>query len=389
MLNKERNKIWVWRFIMLAFSMSFFAPLLAEPGFQTYKIDVYGHVFSTKAKVSYPKLRYPISGNQLETLLKVTSKQELVQLKNEMDVFASNYQMDDLAYVLFSQKVASEFFSDPNLAKLFQYQLLKEKGLKVLLGYNEEQLTVYGRFLYSLANVTEVSFHNQQYSDLSFSQNLALCEEHLIEFSGGQKDLEINQHRAPLFDAQKTSYYFKTEFNGISYDFEGTLNQSLISYYRDLPSITFGEIYLNYHLSDAAYKQLIGDLKKAVKKMPNRMQIDFLLHFTQVVIPYKTDKYLVGKEKFAFPEEVLGNKAGDCEDKSVLFAYLVKEVLQLPSLALVYVNQNHLNVAVAVSGTQYNFIHNNQKYIVCEPSGPGLQAGENVYDWKNANLVAW
>ncbi|MFY8191007.1 MAG: hypothetical protein ACOVK9_08570 [Bacteroidia bacterium] len=72
-----------------------------------------------------------------------------------------------------------------------------------------------------------------------------------------------------------------------------------------------------------------------------------------------------------------------------MFAYLVKEVLQLPSLALVYVHQNHLNVAVAVSGAQYNFIHNNQKYIICEPSGPGLQAGENVYDWKNANIVAW
>ena len=389
MLSKERNKIFVWRFFMLAVLVVFLLKAQAERPVNAHKIDVYGHVFLCQTKVSYPSLVYPIARKQVEDILVQTDKNSLLQLKEDMDSFAATWQMDDLAFVLFTQKVARYFYADPNLAKLFQYQLLKEKGYKLLLGFNPEQLTVYGRFLYDLANVAEVSYHNVTYADLSFSQNLALCEEELVANTNGTKNLEINQHKAPLFNALQTGYSFHTEFKGISYSFVGTLNQSLIAYYRDLPSISFGEIYLNYHLSDLAYKQIIGDLKKAVKGMSARGQLDFLLHFTQVVIPYQTDKSLVGREKFAFVEEVLGNKAGDCEDKSILFAYLVKEVLQLPSLALVYVHQNHLNVAVAVSGAQYNFIHNNQKYIICEPSGPGLQAGENVYDWKNANIVAW
>lgn len=379
----------MWRFFMLAVFGLFLLKAQAERPVSTYKIDVYGHVFLCQTKVSYPSLAYPIARKQVENILVQTDKSQIKQLKQEMDVFASKYQMDDLAYVLFTQKVAKHLLADPNLCKIFQYQLLREKGYKLLLGYHAEQVTVYGQFLYDLANVAEVSYHNQQYSDLSFNQDLALCEEQLVEFSGGEKALEINQHKAPMFNALQTSYDFQTEFNGRSYRFEGPLNQSLIAYYRDLPSIAFGEIYLNYQLSAAAHQQLIGDLKNAVKKMPTRMQLDFLLHLAQVVIPYQTDKKQVGREKFAFPEEVLGNRAGDCEDKSILFAYLVKEVLQLPSLALVYVQQNHLNVAVAVSGAQYNFMYNNQKYIVCEPSGSGLQAGENVYDWKKAHIVAW
>ena len=389
MLNKERNKIITIVFLMLGIVAILFGPLHAEPAVNTTKIEVYGHFFSCKTKLFYPQLTYPITRLQVNGILQQTDKLKLGQLKQEMDAFASSYQLDDLAFVLFTQKVAAHFWSDPNMAKIFQYQLLKEKGYQLLLGYTSEQVTVYGHFLYDLANVAEVNYCNVLYSDLSFNQNLALCEEQLIECSEGSKTIEVNQHKAPLFNALQTRYHFETEFKGKSYSFQGELNQSLINYYRDLPSISFGEIYLNYHLSDLAYKQLIGDLKKAVKNMSTRQQLDFLLHFTQVVIPYQTDQALVGREKFAFAEEVLGNKAGDCEDKSILFAYLVKEVLQLPSLALVYIHQNHLNVAVAVSGTQYNFIYNNQKYIVCEPSGPGLQAGENVYDWKNANIVAW
>ncbi len=389
MPNKEIHKIFVKRFFLNGLLMLFVASLFAEPAFTGQKVEVYGHQFQCKTKLSYPPLTYPIGQDQVETCLQQTNKAILNQLKQEMDVFALNYRLDDLAYVLFVQKVSKSFYADPNVAKLFQYQLLKEKGYQLLLGYTAEQLTVYGHFLYDLANVAEVTYNNLSYTDLSFNQNLALCEEQLIEHSGGSRNFEINQHKAPLFNAQKTTYCFSTDFNGKRYSFQGTLNQSLIAYYRDLPSISFGEIYLNYQLSDFVYEQLIGDLKKAVKKMPTRMQLDFLLHFTQEVIPYQTDKKLYGREKFSFPEEVLGNQAGDCEDKSILFAYLVKEVLQLPSLALVYVHQNHLNVAVAVSGTQYNFVYNNQKYIVCEPSGPGLQAGENAYDWKNAHIVAW
>ena len=389
MPNKERNKIFAYRFVSVLIFMALWGSFKAVAACKEQEIDLYGHVFQCNTRLTYPRLVYPLLRLQVEEVLQYTDKNKLLQLKLEMDVFADSYQMDDLAYVLFTQKVAKHLWVDPNLCKIFQYQLLKEKGFKLLLGYNTEQLTVYGHFLYDLANVAEVTFNQLQYSDLSFNQDLALCEEQLIEFSGGVKVIEINQHHAPNFNALQSSYNFQTEFNGISYHFEGPLNQSLIAYYRDLPSIAFGEIYLNYQLSGAAYKQLIGDLKNAVKKMSTRTQLDFLLHLAQVVIPYQTDKKGVGREKFAFPEEVLGNRAGDCEDKSILFAYLVKEVLQLPSLALVYVHQNHLNVAVAVSGTQYNFMYNNQKYIVCEPSGAGLNAGENLYDWKNAHIVAW
>lgn len=383
MLSKEGNKI-IGLVLWVLIGLCSFTK--AEATSEVHEIDVYGHVFRSKAKLELVKLSYPIEETQVKRSI---NNIPITQLRQEMDAFAAEFQMDDMAYVLFSQKVSRHFCADPNLAKLLQYQILKERGYKLLLGYNSEQLTVYGYFTYSLANVAEVSYQGQLFYDLSFQQNLALCEEELIEYSNGVQNIEINQHQAPLFNAQQTKYQFSTEYHEKRYEFKGVLNQSLIDYYHDLPSIAFGEIYLNYHLSDLAYKQLIGDLKKAVSNMSGQMQLNFLLHFTQVVIPYQTDKSLHGREKFAFAEEVLGKQAGDCEDKSVLFAYLVKEVLQLPSLALVYVHQNHLNVAVAVNGSQYNFIHNNQKYIVCEPSGPGLQAGENVYDWKNANLVAW
>jgi hypothetical protein len=390
-LSKQTYSFKVFLGAILYFSLMFtYSPkLTAAEQKQKLQLDLYGHKLQLAYDGANLQINYPIGSAQIEKQLKLVQQTKLGSLIEQMDDYSDEFGMDDIAYMLFSRKLSNAIYSDPNTAKIFQYQLLKEKGYNVLLTLNSEMVVLYGFLDFKILNGTEIFYDGLEYTDLSFEYNLEPCELQFIERNSTGRAIAINENRPPFFNATKGKYDLHAEYEGMVYFFEGTLNQSLAEYYHDLPDIEFGQIYLNYQLSSPTYEHLVGDLKRAISGMYPNKQIDFLLDFTQTAFPYKLDKNVIGKEKFAFPEEVLANNYGDCEDKSVLFAYLVKEVLQLPSVAMVYVSQNHLNVAVAINHPSFNFVYNNQKYLICEPSGKGFEPGDNVYDLKKASIVKW
>ncbi|MDZ4668270.1 MAG: hypothetical protein SGJ00_10325 [bacterium] len=391
MLNKQRYRFLipsaVASFLLYGIFMS--APAFAKENENGFSLNLYGHLLSFEFVQPKITIQYPIEKEGVSKIVALVKESELQSLVKQMDSYSAEFGMDDMAYVIFGRKLSAQLYKDPNAAKLFQYQILMEKGYNVILGVNEEQLTLFGNLGFNILNGTTVQHQGLSYDDLSFDYNLEPCIDAVYEVAIGGRAILINENRPPFFNAIRGSYDLHTEFEGAVYFFKGSLNQSLANYYHDLPDIEFGQIYLNYQISSPTYSQLVGDLKKAISNMFPRKQIDFLLHFTQTAIPYKVDKEAIGKEKFAFPEEVLSNNYGDCEDKSVLFAYLTKEVLQLPSVALIYVSQNHLNVAVAINHASFNFIYNNQKYLICEPSGLGFAPGDNVYDLKKVSIIPW
>lgn len=353
-------------------------------------INLYGHNIQFKYDAPNFDFKIPFNSFGLSANIGILKGSNIAGLVSQLDSISINLGLDDISYLLFVDKVSKSVYPDILRQGLFKYALLKTKGYRILLGYSQDYLTVYGHLDFKVHNVAFVNYDKFIFTDISFLQNLEPCEELLLETSLEGRAITMNDNRPPLFNALTQQYDFHFEYEGMQYNFKGMFNQSLVSYYRELPAIEFGQVYLNYKFSEQAKSSLISSLKLATKNMFPSKQIDFLLQFAQTAFRYKTDYESMGIEKFAFPEEVLANQFADCEDKSVLFAYLAKEVLDLPSVALIYYIENHLNVGVAFNHkSAYNFIYNNQKYLVCEPSGLGFKPGENIYDLNKASIVNW
>ena len=74
----------------------------------------------------------------------------------------------------------------------------------------------------------------------------------------------------------------------------------------------------------------------------------------------------------------------DCEDRSALFFYLVKEIYDLPMIVLTY--PKHVTVAVNFGKRlgKNPIEYKGGYYYVCEPSSQkiDLQIGEMLPDWK-------
>ena len=65
----------------------------------------------------------------------------------------------------------------------------------------------------------------------------------------------------------------------------------------------------------------------------------------QTAFAYRTDQDQFSREKWMLPEETLFYPYSDCDDRAVLFAWLVRELLELPVIGIQW--PGHMAVAVA------------------------------------------
>ena len=106
--------------------------------------------------------------------------------------------------------------------------------------------------------------------------------------------------------------------------------------------------------------------------------VGILLDFVQTAFEYQTDEQQFGKERPLFGDEILFYPYCDCEDRSILFSVLVRELVGLDVVLLNY--PEHLATTVRfdddVKG-DYIMI-DGKRYVVCDPTYIGAQSTEGT-----------
>ncbi|TAE84788.1 MAG: hypothetical protein EAY81_07250 [Bacteroidetes bacterium] len=367
-----------------------------ESGWRKLTLNFYGQL-----------LQFNLSGDfytQREYLLSDLSVEEKsTQLLNDSDLqlfaeqaqsFANQLKLDDVGYLFMVKKAARELNKDEdaNVEQLFTYAVLSIKGYDVLLGVGNTGVTLYGNTDFSIKNILFVTQNNKKYYDLSFNQLKTPGEERSVArlFNQSAKSIRLNRLIPPSLPKKMVHKTIPFEYEGNVYFFTTTYNQHLVGYYKDLPDIELSKVYLNYGLSERGEHTLINQLKEATSYLSKEKTVDFLLAFVQS-LSYAKDIDVIGHEKFSFPEESLANDFTDCEDRSMLFAYLVREVANLQSIGLMYPNASHMNVAVESwkKSNKSDIQVFEMDFVVCEPSGNGFKAGQYSSNLSAANVIKW
>jgi hypothetical protein len=164
------------------------------------------------------------------------------------------------------------------------------------------------------------------------------------------------------YDEKEIQFSYRSK----PYHFQVKLNPEVENIFKNYPGVDF-ESYFNIPLSHETYYSLIPILKKNISGMNQKNGVDYLMRFTRYAFLYQTDENNFGKEKRLSPEQTLFSKYSDCDDRAALFFYLVKEIYNLPMIALLY--PTHISMAVQFDKLQgKSIIYKGQKYLVCEPT---------------------
>lgn len=156
-------------------------------------------------------------------------------------------------------------------------------------------------------------------------------------------------------------------------------NKNLMSFYDSYPACGW-EIFAAASLSQSVKDQLYPSLRLVIDNMAEPQAVNLLLNFVQTGFEYKTDDEQFGHEKSFFGDEMFYYPYCDCEDRSILFSILVRDLLGLDVVLLDY--PSHIATAVKftidVKGDYFDI--DGDKYVICDPTYIGAPIGKSMPD---------
>lgn len=163
--------------------------------------------------------------------------------------------------------------------------------------------------------------------------------------------------------------------------FDLPINQALMRFYGHYPQ-TSAQVYALARPETRFSSALVNGIGNRVQGLPEVEAVNKLLAFVQTEFRYMTDVAQFGYEKPFFCEENFVYEYNDCEDRAVLFAYLVKTLTGCDVVLLEY--PDHLAAAVQMDadtkGDHIRIKENN--YYVCDPSYIGATVGMTIAKYK-------
>ena len=117
-------------------------------------------------------------------------------------------------------------------------------------------------------------------------------------------------------------------------------------------------------------------LRRAIDGLPAKEAAECLLNFVQTAFVYEYDETVWGADRAFFSEETLFYPYCDCEDRSILFSRLVRDLLGLPVVLVYY--PGHLASAVCFGddNTTGDYIRlGNRSFVICDPTYIGAGIG--------------
>jgi len=283
---------------------------------------------------------------------------------NQLQNFKTEYNLNDWAYfTLISQ--ATNQIADKNTAKLLTWFLMVKSQFKVRVAYN-------GNDVYLLLPSNQVIYNRPYY--VFDGTNYYLAEESVSSVYTYKKDypdarFALNMSvESPIALGTRTKVRnLKFEYNQQTYNIPVTYNLDVIDFYSNYPQTEI-RAYFDAVASPEVKESLMNSLTPLVQGKNELDAANLVLHFVQTVFDYQTDQEQFNKEKFFFPDELFHYPYSDCEDRSVLFAYLAKELLNLKVVGLAY--PGHMATAVGFRNDYgYDYLtFNGEKFIITDPT---------------------
>lgn len=162
-----------------------------------------------------------------------------------------------------------------------------------------------------------------------------------------------------------------------------TVNEGVMEMLRNYPLMNIHH-YVTSVVLPQFQDSILGQLKPQIEDMNQCEAANALLHFVQYVFDYKEDKESYGHEKAYFVEENFYYDHNDCEDRSILYAFLVRSLLGLDVQIVEF--PGHECTAVHFTdcltyGNGYYF--GGEFYLICDPSYVGASIGKCMPEFRS------
>ena len=141
------------------------------------------------------------------------------------------------------------------------------------------------------------------------------------------------------------------------------------------------ETYFNAPVDEMSYATIARDIKKYIDGKKASEGLNFVLSFVQNAFVYERDNQQFGREKVMFAQETLYFKKSDCEDRAILFAYLVKELFGYSVVGVKY--KDHMATALYIPLAGDSVKVGRKKYVIADPTYINANIGQSMPKYRS------
>lgn len=353
---------------------------------KTLKLDFYGSSLS----FSYdPKIKTSMGGeidkNSISSFWEVLSKSEYESLVKQVQHYKKALKLNDWGYHRLTYNIGKQIYTkSQNGATMFTWFFLTKSGYEAKIGYNNNSVHLLMPSKQALFSVPYLTFKEKKFYAVSFDgkrKKLGSLYTYKGNYPDARKLMNYEIKSVPQIIKIVKNRNLKFNYRGKDYNIPVEYDKSVVEYFKYYPQTDI-EVYFEASISKEANRSLIKGLKPLVEGKTEGEAVNIILRLVQTSFQYKTDDNQFGREKYMLPEETLFYPFSDCEDRSILFAYLVKKLVGLEVVGLHY--PNHIATAVKFSSEikGESITYNGKKYIISDPTYINADIGTSMPQFK-------
>lgn len=324
---------------------------------------------SLKGKCHLTNLKENAIADAYESLYKTDYK----SLIDDCRKLASDLDLNDWGMFTLVRTISDKYCSNEHESVVMQQFLLNEMGYKVKMarnGDNKKMLLfvatdciLYGCPYMSLDGTTYYSINDKD------ATSFYMCKK---DAPNAKNKLSMSIDATPKLGGRLVSSSHQTPGGNVKVTVD--VPEALMNFYNSYPQCDYG-VYFNASVNSKVANALFTALKPCLVGKSEAEAAGLILNFVQTGFDYKTDGEQFGYEKPFFVEELFYYPYCDCEDRSILFSYLIRNLMNLDVVLVEY--PNHMATAVRfnenISG-DYIMV-GGEKYIICDPTYIGASIG--------------
>ena len=325
---------------------------------------------------------YPQNQEGIANFFNAAAKSEYENIILKFSSIQNSMRLNDWGVYLLVTKFSQELYSNPDDAKLMSWFIFNKLGYDVKVGLAAKQVRLMHYSKKSIYSTPSYTFSNKKFYLFSHydKDRVGRLYSYKQSYPGATKAFDLSLKELPKFNTnvKNKSLWFKhgDEVFTTIYHY----NQNLIDFMATYPQADY-ETFFNAPVDEMSYQTIARDIKKHIDGKKASEGLNFILNFVQNAFVYERDNQQFGREKVMFAQETLYFKKSDCEDRAILFSYLVKELFGYSVVGVKY--KDHMATALYIPLEGDSVKVGRKKYVIADPTYINSNIGQSMPKYRS------
>lgn len=303
----------------------------------------------------------------------------------------SRHKLCDWAYLRLLDAFTAAYCNDANTATLLMAYIFSQSGYKIRLAVSGSTLDMLFATGHTLYNRPYFDFEGVKFYPYRLKGgNIQICKARFDK----ETSLSLWVQSSPELSLSSSPQRTISSKRYPQFTVTSSVNKNLISFFDSYPTSEVGQnfvtrwaMYANTPASAQMRQNLYPQLKSLIAGLDELEAAERLLNWVQTGFVYEYDDKVWGGDRAFFAEETLYYPYADCEDRSILFTRLVRDLLGLKCILVYY--PGHLACAVAFnSNVAGDYITTaGRRFTITDPTYIGAPVGRTMTGMNNSGAT--